>query len=304
MEKRPHRLAAALLLAAAVTPWAGAQEPRIRRLPAQVMKPVAGQLTLADPKPRAGHADLRRVFEIGPDIGYRDVVRFTVGRPGRVTADVMWKGGSRLALVLNAPGHGRSLARVDGVSPLHLEIEATRELLAVSAEWTLSIVDLHEQGRAVGRVHLQVPAQVVKLADLPVLDAARLRDLLNPAAPPPSAGVEHTILPNGEVQARYPDGRVVIYHACGQTTIFPDGTTQKFLCNQVQSASLPPTPTDPSLKAFLENHCDHLLQHIARLVDLQQQQVDLYLQFEGSKAGSLYERIQMRTQLIDKLLLE
>jgi hypothetical protein len=32
--------------------------------------------------------------------------------------------------------------------------------------------------------------------------------------------------------------------------------------------------------------------------------VDLYLEFEGSQGPSLYERIRMRTQLIDKLLLE
>ena len=32
--------------------------------------------------------------------------------------------------------------------------------------------------------------------------------------------------------------------------------------------------------------------------------LDLYLEFETVKASSLFERIQLRTQLIDKLLLE
>jgi hypothetical protein len=274
-----------------------------------VVRPPA-QLVLvegaAGEKPPAGHSELRRVFEVGPEAGFRDVIRFAVPRPGVVAAEVSWRSGGRLALVLNAPGQGAELARVVGVSPLAFKLEATAEMLRASEgrEWVLSIVDSDRRGRAVGRVRVVVPARALRLVDLSASERARLGVLIQPGAPPPGAGVEKTILPNGEVEARYPDGRVVVYHACGHTTVYPDGRVEKMVCNQAQPASLPPAPTDPSLKAFLESHCDHLLQHISHLVDFEQQQVDLYLEFEGSQGPSLYERIRMRTQLIDKLLLE
>jgi hypothetical protein len=119
----------------------------------------------------------------------------------------------------------------------------------------------------------------------------------------PLASPERSILPDGQVQVRYPDGTIEILHAnCGSTKIFPDGTTIQSMCNQVQTAALPPTPTDAGVRAFLEHHRDQLLRQISRLVNDNPAEISLYLNFESSTTNSLYGQIKLRTELMDKLL--
>ncbi len=168
--------------------------------------------------------------------------------------------------------------------------------------WTVSVVNFGRTGTAIGRIVVGYPSSEMAVAALsPTL--RRLRDAVVAEPAAPTTGPERSILADGGVQVRYPDGRIVIYGpGCGSTTINPDGTVFRAMCNQVQPATLPAVPSDPALRTFLESHRDHLLEQIAQLVDHRQSEVDLYLAYEASNAGGLFEQLQMRTRLIDSLL--
>ena len=246
---------------------------------------------------------VQRVFQLSEVFGDRETFDITLVRPGVVRVSANWRGSTqRLALILNGPGQTGYYARRDGPSALRIEFNVTEDLLRRGRNWTVSVVNFSRRGSSVGRIVVDYPSLTMPLARLsPALKrigtAARAEPPVPPGAP------ERSILADGRVQVRYPDGRVVIYEAgCGYTTIYPDGTTSSALCNQVQPASLPALPSDPNLRSFLDTHCDHLLQQISQLVDHRQNEVDLYLGYESENAHGLFEQIQMRMRLIDKLL--
>jgi hypothetical protein len=246
---------------------------------------------------------LERVFELTSYFGDRDVVEITLGGPGTVTIEATWQGSAeRLAVILNGPGQTGYYARQDGSSPLSIRFDVTSELFKRGAIWTVSIVNFSRSGRAVGRLVVDYPISAPANAALsPAL--RRLRDAAIATPQAPVGGPERSILSDGRVQVRYPDGRVVIYSAdCGSTTILPDGMVTQALCSQVQPATLPALPSDPALRIFLESHRDRLLQHISQLVDHRQSEIDLYLAHEMQNAEGLLGQIQMRTRLIDNLL--
>lgn len=297
------------LLAAAVSSPATAQKPA---------KPVAklqAKAQLATVAPLATRqVALERVFELDATFGDREVLEITLGRPGPIRVEAAWRGTAPgLALILNGPGQVGYYARKDGASPLAIDFEVTEELFRKGREWTVSIVNFSRRGRAVGRVEMRYPTATLPLARL-APDLRRIREQAiaqpSPGGGPPSgeggdAGgqEERSILPDGRVQIRHPDGRVVIYEPdCGWTTIFPDGTSSRTVCAQVQTADLPDLPEDPAVQSFLETHRDHLLEQISRLVDHRQEEVDLYLDYESASASGLYEQIRLRTRLIDRLL--
>jgi hypothetical protein len=131
----------------------------------------------------------------------------------------------------------------------------------------------------------------------------RIAEAATTEGPAPGVEPQRSILPDGRVQIRYPDGTVKILEpGCGYTIILPDGSTSSAMCNQVQPASMPVLPEDPALRSFLEGHRDHLLEQISTLVDNRQDEIGLYLAYEANNTGGLLEQIQMRTRLIDNLL--
>jgi len=253
--------------------------------------------------PSAPVARLQQVFELSTEFGDREVLRFDVTTPGRIVSEAVWRGSAtNLSLILHGPAQVGYYARQDGSSPLRLEFEVTDKLLALGTEWRLSVVNSDPAGRASGRVVLTHPSRPISVSQL----NPSIRQIVNlaqatPASPTPQA--THSILPDGQVQIRYPDGTIEILDAdCGSTKILPDGKTFHTTCNQVQTASLPPTPTDTTVRAFLESHRDQLLAQISRLVGNRQDEINLFLQFESSSTSSLYGQIKLRTELIDKLL--
>lgn len=262
----------------------------------------------------ARQPSLDKVFELSSVFGDRDVFEITLGRPGTIEASLRWRGSAeRLAVILNGPGQSNAFAREDGASPLSFSFDVTRELFERGRTWTISVVNFSRRGSAVGRVVVNYPPSAPTLAVLsPQLRRAREAVLARPPAEsgrpaggdhPASSEPARSILPDGRVQVRYPDGRTVIYEpGCGFTTILPDGTVSGVQCNQVQPATPPALPSEPALLTFLETHRDHLLQQISTLVDHRQSEIDLYLDYEAKNAAGVLEQIQLRTRLMDKLL--
>jgi hypothetical protein len=272
---------------------------------AQQVAPLQPQARIARPELRAVEPQSRieKVLELNSTFGDRDVFRITPGRPGTISVEVAWRGSTdRLAVILNGPGQTGYYARQDSGSPLTLTFEVTREVYARGEPWVISVVNFSGAGRAVGRVVVTYPAATTAIATLtPAM--RRIRDAAIAAPTPPGTAPEKSILPDGRVQVRYPDGRVVIYGpGCGFTTIMPDGSMFEAQCSQVQPDTLPGLPDDAALRSFLESHRDHLLEQISQLVDHRQSEVDLYLAYEADNAAGLLSQIQMRARLIDTLL--
>lgn len=122
---------------------------------------------------------------------------------------------------------------------------------------------------------------------------------------PPAGGggeVKRTILPDGSIEIRYPDGRRKILYEGGHKMIYPDGRIQVYSYLSVQVDVPPMLPSQPSIVAWLEGINQNLLNTISTLVDGNQQAVDYYVHKEGEKTANLYEKIQLRTAYIDRLL--
>ena len=271
----------------------------------RIERPAAPTIS-ATPTLRVAEPDratVSHVFKLGSAFGERETFDITLPRAGMVNIRVDWRGTTgRLAVILNGPGQTGYYARRDGASPVRINFNVTDELFRRGAKWRVSVVNFSRSGSSVGRMVVEYPALMRPLLSL----SPSLRRLAEPAAtdrPTPTGEPQRSILPDGRVRIRYPDGKVVIYEAnCGYTTIFPDGTTSTAMCNQVQPASMPVLPADPQLQSFLEGHRDHLLQQISKLVDDRQDEVDLYLTYESENTNGLLEEIQMRMRLIDNLL--
>jgi len=299
---RTFLTALAIVFAAHLFPTARAQTQdsiTIERRPVAPRVIADRPLRVIDPN----RSTVQRVFQLSEVFGDQETFDITLSRPGvvRITAD--WRGSTqKLALLLNGPGQTGYYARRDGPSALRIEFNVTEELFHRGRNWRVSVVNFSRRGNSVGRIVVDYPSLSMPLARLsPTL--RRIGEAASAEPPVPAGAPERSILPDGRVQVRYPDGRIVIYEAgCGYTTIYPDGTTSSALCNQVQPALLPALPSDPNLRSFLDTHCDHLLQQISQLVDHRQDQVDLYLSYESGNADGLFEQIQMRMRLIDKLL--
>ena len=276
-----------------------AQETILTEPPAAPMLHATRPLRVVEPD----RASISQVFKLGSAFGERDTFDITLPRAGMVNIHVDWRGTTKnLAVILNGPGQTGFYARRDGASPIEIKFNVTQELFRRGAQWRVSVVNFSRSGSSVGRMVVDYPALVRPLARLsPTL--RRIGESATTQPPAPGGEPERSILPDGRVQIRYPDGTVKILEAgCGYTIILPDGNTSSAACNQVQPASMPVLPDDPALQSFLEGHSDHLLQQISRLVDNRQDEIDLYLGYESQNTSGLLEQIQMRSRLIDKLL--
>lgn len=144
------------------------------------------------------------------------------------------------------------------------------------------------------------PEPVKTLPTLQVIDQPL--EIMGASKPADSGAVKRTILPNGDVEIRYPDGRRKILYEGGHTIIFPDGREQVYSYMSVQVDVPPMLPTQPSIVAWLEGMNHNLLNTIRTLVDGDQQAVDYYVRKENDKRSNLYEKIVLRTAYIDRLL--
>lgn len=152
-------------------------------------------------------------------------------------------------------------------------------------------------------VKLKFSKEPVKI--LPVLQVVDLPKLEIVGALHPAGGggdVKRTILPDGSVEIRYPDGRRKILFEGGHKIIYPDGREQRYSYMSVQVDVPPLLPSQPSIVAWLEGMNNNLLNMIGTLVDGNQQALDYYTQKENEKTANLYEKIQLRTAYINRLL--
>lgn len=247
-------------------------------------------------------ATVKENFQVGSVFGDRDRYKLTLQQPGHLKLRVIWRGTAKeLALILNGPGQVGSYARKDGTSPLDIEFEVTSDLLQRGSEWTVSIVNFGRVGSAVGTLTMEYPVESRKLEELRPNDLRRLRIPGIVLGRPPSGETQRTILEDGTVEIRYPDGTIKRFDDRGVTVVRPDGQIQRFIYNQVQFDTPPSLPGDPQIVAWLEQHNEGLLNLIRVLVGGNETAVDNFLNYEKERDRTLYEKIYLRVTCIERL---
>jgi hypothetical protein len=109
-----------------------------------------------------------------------------------------------------------------------------------------------------------------------------------------------TVLTNGIVEIRYPDGTIKRFHRGGYETVYPDGQRLYVASVQAQPATPAGLPDDLT-NNWLQKHNDSLLYVIRSLVADDQAAVSNYLQSEGANF-SVFDAIWKRTETIGYLL--
>ena len=116
-------------------------------------------------------------------------------------------------------------------------------------------------------------------------------------APPPPA-IERTILPDGTIVIRYPDGRTRSFLASGETQYLgPDGKPIRLssVRASVQRLDPPPPPSDKAAKWF-ERHAADLLDALMSVVEGNRAAAQAgYLKREPSGL-SVFQKIDSRTK--------
>jgi hypothetical protein len=141
----------------------------------------------------------------------------------------------------------------------------------------------------------------------PVLQLARIpRPALQPrpqlevlgTAPPGGGGqtgaVSRTILPDGSVELRYPDGTIRHRFAGGETVTRPDGTSSTMLFQNAQPPTPPTAPPDAGHANWLDAENARLLDIMRTLVGNDETSIQNYLEREGA-GRTVYEQIEART---------
>jgi hypothetical protein len=114
---------------------------------------------------------------------------------------------------------------------------------------------------------------------------------------------QRTILPNGAVKTTFPDGSYTLAFRCGEERYGPDGKLRmRTSCAEVASDMPPAPPLGSVLADWLRMHADGLLGEIRMILDDQPADVVTYLAYEKGQAADVYQRIDLRTRLIAKLL--
>jgi hypothetical protein len=259
-------------------------------------------LSNAGASARTTVTQVRERFHVSSAFGDRDRYQLTLTQPGRLKLRAIWKGTAEmLALILNGPGQTGYYARKDGRSPLEIDFELTPELLERGDEWRVSIVNFSRKGSAEGVLLMEYPVESKKLDQLtPAFKHLRLRGLrLGPA---PSGTVQRTFAEDGSVEIRYPDGTVKRIFDGGFTVIKPNSETMTAMYIQVQVDTPPSLPSDHRIIAWLEWSNDSLLDFIRKLVGNDDKVVNYYLQRETEKAKTIYEKMLLRTKVVDDFL--
>jgi hypothetical protein len=100
------------------------------------------------------------------------------------------------------------------------------------------------------------------------------------------------------VETVMPDGRRILRRPgeCGFTTVFPDGTRSRGICNEVQPAT-PPLPTAASA-AWLNEHSTRLLDIIRALLGSDQASIANYLRANEPASHTIFDTIRTRASAI------
>lgn len=137
---------------------------------------------------------------------------------------------------------------------------------------------------------------------------AGIRVLEPPQLQPPAPqahdeqATARTILPDGAVEMRYPDGRIERRTDGSVTIIYPDGRTQTRAFVSGQEPSPPLGPADSNeLRHWRDYHADSLLNIIKQLTNDEGATNNL-LNLERTENLSPYKRINLRARVIARLL--
>jgi hypothetical protein len=234
--------------------------------------------------------------------GNRQVIPLQVRRPGRVRVQIVWSGGAdRLVATLNARGRNEPLARSEGGSPLVLEAELTEMQARSGDQWLLSLVAPGVGGTARGFILTE------SSATRPFGVRDRLVDprTIGVGVAPAASDTVTTILADGTVEVRYPNGRIMrrgIGAGCWDV-IDPNQPPQRYCAAGVIRAKLADLPagllSQSLLNTWLQDLSPHLLDAI-RTILRNEEAYETYLGFEGTR--SLPEQIDLRLRLLNQLL--
>ena len=219
-----------------------------------------------------------------------DVVRHYGYRPGEVSRG---KGRTRVQLSTNqgAP----DLFTSDGIR-IQLyggggKAFATKNL-AFTKTWAKPRAALPPTKRIVRQVRPVRPEGSLQVQPAPGSDAAD--------GPESSGQAERRILPDGTVELRYPDGKIVRLTESSRTIIMSDGNEQTYMFQHAQAPTPPGTPPNSTHAEWADNEAERLFGIMRTLVGNDQTSINAYLQSESG--SSPYGKISQRTRTIDLLV--
>ena len=264
------------------------------------LQPLNTNLTIVEPprilpmKPARESFSARFVtkascdFRVGTAPGDKDVCYLTLRRSGHLRIEATWQGApDRLELDLTGPGQTGPYARKVGSSPLRLDFGLQNQVLERGNEWIVSVVNASEQGPGSGTLNVEISSQPSNQATPPSLWSEK---------------IQRTILTNGTVELRYPDGTIKRFRSDGYDVINPDGTAIGARYIQTPPATPPDLPGEASVVDWLKWQNDSLLDMIRWLVDGDENMVAYYLKREEKETSTLYGQMYSRTRLIDALV--
>lgn len=256
-------------------------------------------------------AIIQERFQLESTFGAKEVYSFEVKRSGSINITAKWIGkADRLALILNGPGQVGYYDRQDGTSPLNITYQVTPTLLAKGTKWSVSIVNFGRKGGAAGVIKIEYPVEFIRL-DLEDLQIdpqqPEVIDDLSPAVENDSqtsqeTGITRSILEDGTVELRYPDGTVKLITQGGYTIIHPDGTTSMVLAINKPPTTPPELPKDEKISAYLEWQTESLLHLIKEMLNYEEESIENFLNHEREVAQNVYQKMYIRTSFINMLL--
>ncbi|NQU53637.1 MAG: hypothetical protein HQ522_13970, partial [Bacteroidetes bacterium] len=116
--------------------------------------------------------------------------------------------------------------------------------------------------------------------------------------------IDKTILPGGDVEILFSDRTKKRIFKGGYSITNPDGSEQMVLMMSVQPNTPPELPENSQVVVWLEAVNENLLSSIRRMVGMDDDVVNHYLQKESEEADGLYKQIELRMTYISFLLSE
>jgi hypothetical protein len=118
-----------------------------------------------------------------------------------------------------------------------------------------------------------------------------------PSQPTTQGDVERRVLPDGTIELRLPDGRIVQRTEGRQITIRPDGSSSGVMHVNAPWPTPPSGPSGQTLKNWLLFESEQLMYVMRILVGNDDASIANYLQQEGADA-SPYEKVESRIEAI------
>lgn len=120
---------------------------------------------------------------------------------------------------------------------------------------------------------------------------------------------EVRIMPNGSIEETFPDGGRRVTRADGRIVFYPPGDTIGMMMLAIQiPPALPPgeastldTEWVELMDAWLEDVAESLLEDIRRITP-SEESMENYMTFEAENAATLYEIVDLRTRILERLV--